>query len=161
MIDLLIRALKRYPYFPITIDGECYMNRHWTFQLGGAPRDKDNKREGSWLKARVHEITRSDRDRSLHDHPFDYLTFILKGGYWEITERPMRSRSKLIQAWPALYSTWYGPGSVLFRFAENAHRLVVPGREPAVTWFVSGPKRREWGFHTPTGWVHWTDFGGD
>lgn len=158
MIDFLIRLLKRRPYSPIIIDGATYMARDWTFQLGGKSPDENNKREGAWLCARVHTIFESDRDRALHDHPFDYLTFILKGGYWEITKQPTRKRSVLFSSSPLRYMTWYGPGSVLFRRAESAHRLIVGG-QPAVTWFIIGPRRRQWGFHTENGgWVYWKDF---
>jgi len=70
---------------------------------------------------------------------------------------------------------------VLYRKAESPHRLVLPpGVKEAVTLFITGPRRREWGFHfnksvaslTLTGtehgdlelpleeetWVPWQDF---
>lgn len=36
-----------------------------------------------WFGVRIHHIVRSDGDRELHDHPFSFVSFILKGGYWE------------------------------------------------------------------------------
>jgi hypothetical protein len=106
---------------------ERYMERFWVFRT-------------RWLSARLHRILRSDHDRDLHDHPWPYATLILRGGYWEITEQGQR---------------WHGPGSVLFRRATHLHRLVLPPDEPATTLFLHGRKRREWGFRTTAGWVHW------
>lgn len=63
----------------------------------------------SWPGLRVHKICRSDSDRELHDHPFTFLTIILRGGYYE----HLADGSK----------TWHGPGSILLRSAEVLHRL--------------------------------------
>lgn len=97
---------------------------------------------------RVHFIARSDTDRELHDHPFTFVSFILKGGYWEHTIDGKR--------------TWYGPGSIVFRTADVLHRLELPesrGVEtPAWTFVIRGARRREWGFLTGHGWVNWQNF---
>jgi hypothetical protein len=107
------------------LDG--YMERYWLFRT-------------RWLSARIHRILRSDNDRDLHDHPWSYVAVILRGGYLEVTESGER---------------WYGRGAVLFRRATHLHRLVLPPGETATTLFFVRPKRREWGFRTPAGWVHW------
>jgi hypothetical protein len=51
--------------------------------------------EGSYMRrfifrhpfgtVRLHNILRSDEDRHLHDHPFDFTSFLLSGGYTETT----------------------------------------------------------------------------
>ena len=90
----------------------------------------------------LHHIVRDDDDRALHDHPWRYVSFILSGGYWEVTESGHR---------------WYGRGSVVRRRAVHKHRLEV-GSNGAWTLFFSGHRTREWGFHCPQGWVPWRDF---
>lgn len=57
-----------------------------------------------WGTLRLHHILRSDDDRHLHDHPFDFTSFLLTGGYLEITDtfsnprvRPM-AKCKACQA---------------------------------------------------------------
>mgnify|MGYP000066528385 CR=1 FL=1 len=41
--------------------------------------------------------------------------------------------------------------------STSAHRIeLVAG--PVWTLFLTGPFRREWGFHCPQGWRHWRDF---
>ena len=96
---------------------------------------------------RIHKIERSDQDRELHDHPFSFVSIILKGGYIEETVDGRK--------------TFYGPGSILFRSADTLHRLdlvkTVPGvngtETPAWTFVIRGPERRQWGFLTPAGWI--------
>lgn len=105
-----------------------------------------------WFNVYYHVFLRSDDDRALHDHPWLSLSFILKGGYYDLTAGPDGT----------LERRFYGVGSVLFRWAASTHRvelLVKDGRPvPAATLFVTGPKIREWGFHCPRGWVHWRAF---
>lgn len=109
-----------------------------------------------WLPGiRVHHILRSDVDRELHDHPFDYVSIILRGGYREIT--PPRTDFERDMGYPVQHV--YRAPAVLFRRAESAHRLILD--RPAWTLVLRGPHRREWGFHVPgRGWVHWREFVG-
>lgn len=104
-----------------------------------------------WFGVRLHHIVRSDADRELHDHPFTFVSFILRGGYWEHTIDGRR--------------TWYGPGSIVVRSAEALHRLELEdeGRRegPAWTLVFRGPLRREWGFLCYGVWVHWKQFVAD
>lgn len=96
----------------------------------------------SFFGVRLHNILRSDSDRELHDHPFTFLSIILRGGYFEHTADGRR--------------TWYGPGSVVVRSGEALHRLELP--RPAWTLVLRGPNRRTWGYLTPTGWRAWDLF---
>lgn len=121
----------------------------------------------NWLTERVairlHQILRSDDDRALHDHPFDYVSLILSGGYWEVTEmdyleyvREASSKYKYAGFGSTpdtiMVKRWYGPGSILFRTANSAHRLILD-RESNDVWtlFIMGPKKQNWGFYTKEG----------
>jgi hypothetical protein len=89
----------------------------------------------------LHEFFRSDKDRCPHDHPWAFVTVILKGGYWEHTSTGKH---------------WRRAGSVLYRPAEFAHSIELePGTKPwslVLVW----EKSRDWGFYTPKGWEKWT-----
>lgn len=113
-----------------------------------------------WFELRVHHIVRSDGDRELHDHPFDFVSFIISGGYWEerLVDGALNNRTM----------TRCLPGSFIFRKAETLHRLslntLVDDLEdeydlPAWTFVIAGPRRREWGFVTETGegWISWKE----
>lgn len=106
------------------------------------------------IAIRVHDIISSDRARrpnaerpDFHDHPWHFVTVILSGGYWEW--RPTSNPGTTA-------ATWHGPGSVLFRKAEDLHYLElardVNGNEiPATTLFTTMPYKQKWGFKMPDG----------
>lgn len=107
-----------------------------------------------YMNLYLHQFCRSDDDRALHDHPWDFWSLILKGAYTEHTnEGPIRRKRF----------------SLAHRKAEHAHRVELDGytdmwtakawhEKPVWTLFFTTRKRREWGFWCPKSWVHWTDF---
>lgn len=139
--DRLIMRAMRTPYEHI---GD-YMERYWLIPYGC-----------KWafdFAARVHCIKRSDKDRAFHDHPWPYLTFILRGGYVEV--KPVFESGIYVGE----SRTYYGPGSVLFRKANSWHRLeIIPGK-CAWTLFITGPYKQRWGFLIqPQHKVYWKEF---
>lgn len=142
--DYLVRRAKRTPYFYLA----GYMERDWLVpQVDGGSLISVGCGPVTWRRpiakvlqklgvaVRVHKILRSDDDRALHDHPWPYVTVILKGGYFEVTNKD-----------GVEVSTWYGPGSILFRKATDAHRLVLNDGDPATTLFITGRLQQVWGF---------------
>jgi hypothetical protein len=111
---------------------------------------------------KLHHILRSDEDRDLHDHPWSFLSLILRGGYWEHqaidpAEDP-RHDLRYMNRSPLTYRVWYGPGSILWRPAPSPHRLELPAGRSAWSLVITGPKQREWGFRTICGWIPWTEY---
>ena len=92
---------------------------------------------------RLHHIMRSDNDRHFHDHPFNFISIILRGGY--IESRPKEP--------PEIYL----PGNVLFRFAEDLHYLKLLDRDAWTLVLATNPRRR-WGFETEDGWIDAADY---
>lgn len=92
----------------------------------------------------LHKIVRSD-DPILHDHPWSYLTVILRGGYWEHTPI-FDTNGKILTE----FQTWRGPGSIIYRKANEYHWLELDEDKPATTLFFMGAQQREWGFLTKT-----------
>ncbi len=96
-----------------------------------------------WGTFRLHNILESDAGRDQHDHPFDFWSLILSGGY--IEHRPgCRCTKRRITC------KWYGPGSIVRRKAEDLHRLELFQGKPAWTFVISGRYRRMWGFLVKT-----------
>lgn len=124
------------PHFRIGPPGDPYMLRWFII-----PR---NRRFNIYL----HKFLRDDDDRALHDHPWWFVSLILKGGYFERVE-PNRIISR-------------SPGSIAFRPATHRHRVILRGntgqREPCWTIVVTGRKKRTWGFWCPKGFVPWHEF---
>lgn len=122
----------------IQVNGDRYMDR-WEFRT-------------PFFTVRLHHILRSDQDRELHDHPWDFTSLILSAGYWEY--RPARAgRLGLSPPFCEIERRWCRPLSVVCRKAEDAHRLELT--RPVWTLVITGRKRRDWGFYTKDGWVHW------
>ena len=86
----------------------------------------------------IHKFLNSDPDH-LHDHPWNYRTIILYGGYWEYTEN-----SKM----------WKGPLSYIYSPATRFHRIELDKNTPYCwTLFIPGIRIREWGFKIKDKWV--------
>lgn len=118
-----------------------------------------------WFRLFVHKILRSDDDRDLHDHPWPFWTLILWGHYTEfvpVDNPPMFDHcGKMI-----VKSRRFGPGSLIRHRASDSHRLELDQDKmpwtsvfvPVWTLFWAGSRSRDWGFHTPDGWVQWEEY---
>jgi hypothetical protein len=115
--------------------------------------------ETKWLKICIHKILISD-DACLHDHPWNFISFIFKGEYLEYKcDNP-----KIMKDFSAFRLHYYDmkwiPKSkvhtapaLLYRRARVAHRLEII--EPVWTFVIMFRRVREWGFWTKTGWLPW------
>jgi hypothetical protein len=102
------------------------------------------------LNVYLHRFYRDDDDRALHDHPWWFISWMLWGGYFEVTPEGLRNRRWL---------------SVAYRPAIYQHRVVLRRQFPHFglmrscwTLVITGPKRRTWGFWCPKGFVPWHEF---
>lgn len=144
---------RRPPDNPI---GGDYLHRWYITPWSGAYRDDDQLPAGKrWWQRIVtslpgiylHIFYRSDYDRALHDHPWDSVSVVLSGGYFEHT--------------PPRGSQWRPPGSVIVRRAEDLHRVQLPSEFAcAVTLFITGRRRRQWGFDCEEGWRSYPEWMG-
>jgi len=89
---------------------------------------------------RLHHWIRSDDKRFFHDHPWNFLTIILKGSYTDVSpsldlflelQEPIKEILKR--------------GDFKFRKAEHKHYVVVPP-DGCWTLLFCGKYRRKWGF---------------
>lgn len=141
-------------------DGQPYLKRWYILNLG-------------FVRIRLHKIMLSDYD-CLHDHPWNFITIILKGGYTEKSEKDFFKLPKLwpesnvVKGWYDLERDvcvgevlkWYGPGSVLYRNAEYKHKIVLPHwnnvDHPSWSLVFMLKRRREWGFWSNLqGFIPW------
>lgn len=126
-----------------------------------------------WGNVYIHQMIEND-DRTVHDHPWWSLSLVLGGTYRDWRLVPCRGPAKRpgdiylpyrpaggSTAWGAagwLLGRLYGPGAVILRRPEYAHRLeLAHGAQRHSVWtlFMTGPKCREWGFYAAKGWMHW------
>jgi hypothetical protein len=148
ILHKLMNALGRYRLIPDRRTGADYMHRYYLLCK--------NRR---WFPFNVtlHKIVRSD-DPIFHDHPWPYLTIILKGGYWEHVPLYDEQGNMFGEV-----SKWRGPGSIIKRSATAMHWLELDMGKPATTLFFMGKQEREWGFlvrirQTKPKWVHYQTY---
>lgn len=117
------------------IDGGLYMGR-WRVVDEGTLASRILERLTGYSSIRLHRIMRADRDRDLHNHPFAYRTFVVRGWYTEQYQTfNKRRRNRIIQEGET------GTGD-----AETFHR--IDGVPPDGVWTVFCMTRNAgtWGF---------------
>lgn len=144
----LMNKLGRYRLIPDRQTGENYMHRYYLLF-------KDRKKFP--INVTLHKIVKSD-DPIFHDHPWPYLTIILKGGYYEHT--PFYNNEGMMIG---ELSRWRGPGSFIWRKAKEFHWLELDANQPVTTLFFMGPQQRDWGFlvgrtKTKRRWIQWENY---
>jgi hypothetical protein len=164
LAERLVKFARRKTQFPpnfvVGQDGNPYMKRWWIlFTPPSAPEGQGSKL--SRLCARlfnvyIHEFVHDDDDRALHDHPAPSISISLgeigKEYYrWSTMDEIYLDRDEIERERTVEF------GSIVFRSAKFAHRMIVPN-PGHVTIFIFGPRVREWGFVCPAGWRHWKEF---
>lgn len=153
-IENMIEQAQKTPYSPIPADGS-YMERFWVVPYDRQSQTGEDEGVGPLefrqrplsrilqiadLSARVHHIKRSDSARAFHDHPWDYCSVILRGGYREYF--PVFENGVFIGE----DFNYYESGEVLFRKAKSMHRIELEPGYGAWTLFICGPECNDWGF---------------
>jgi len=96
----------------------------------------------------IHQFLRSDRD-DLHDHPWNFCTFLVRGSY---TEKKWNEKEQRVQTIRRKVGR-RNKNRFVFRKATDQHQVLVDRDlklaekdQAALTIFMSGPTKREWGF---------------
>jgi len=116
------------PMISTTPDGEEYLRRYFIF-------------EHEKFRIYLHKISRSDADPCMHDHPWRFVSIILRGGYLEHTPKGSFRRKV---------------GRIIYHPIPWLHRLELV--KPAWTILIGGSVKRMWGFMTPTGWEPFEEY---
>ena len=153
-------------------------NRDWLHKLiSGQPHQVIPNRDGATYLRRwyliprnpffnvyLHHFLSSDDDRALHDHPWWFVSVILRGSYIEVSENTegkmtalvrtsitgIRSelvRTSVTDIWTTFWRRW-----IAFRPATYRHRVVLSSTSderdevPCWTLIVTGRRSRTWGF---------------
>lgn len=155
-----VAALKTDRFFliPTRERSGPYMLRMWLSPPLLTRKSDDRERFQSADSLLLHYFFRGDDDQALHDHPWDFRTRILAGGYLEhLPPHAWTRGSKLGPAWDK-HIVSHGKGTEVSHWAEDLHcvGVVQPG---TFTLVETGQERRVWGFH-PQGqeWIKSTDY---
>lgn len=95
-----------------------------------------------WFAVYLHRIGTPDSRPTLHDHPWNFAAFVLRGGYDECRDYSGgRHRIRRLNV----------------KHAEDFHWIDRLHRTPTWTLLLVGRRRREWGYLDPDGsWTHFT-----
>jgi len=97
----------------------------------------------------IHKFLKGDPD-DVHDHPWPYVTLILRGGYYEwVPTFNIYTNEKVNET-----RHWRGPGHFRFSRPTSYHRIELKENVTAWTLFMPGPHKREWGFLVNNKWIH-------
>ena len=78
----------------------------------------------------IHNIPDNDLEDHKHNHPWPFVSIILKGGYWEHLDSGRY---------------WRKPGKILFRSHKTRHRIEFDPSKPNVyTLYIMGPRLQDW-----------------
>ncbi len=112
---------------------ECPYAYRWTLNL--------------WLfSIRVHQWIRGDDKRFMHDHPWHFITLVVRGSYTDVSQRIVGEYK--FPNGPTLYPTEFirdklTAGSIRFRRASHSHYVETSG---AWTVLLCSMPVRQWGF---------------
>lgn len=94
-----------------------------------------------WAAIYLHRMDGPDSRATLHDHPWPFISFVLRGGYWE--RREYGQLGVCIDRVNAKRST-------------DFHYIYQLHRKPTWTLMLVGPRVRTWGYRDRDG--TWTAF---
>lgn len=104
-----------------------------------------------WFAIRVHQWIKTEDSRNMHDHPWDFYTLVVKGGYTDISEWPTVAAQqaagypiKIVDV-TEIRRDKLSFGSIRWRPAIHKHYVEV---NPGGCWTVllTGPVVRKWGY---------------
>jgi hypothetical protein len=110
--------------------------------------------KSKWCSLYIHRFMRSDADDP-HDHPWNFLTYVISGGYTEVFYDRMKPEIKdgaFINLWLKTINR-RKVGSIAHRNAHDIHQVVIDRpyelnelKQAPFTFCLIGPRFREWGF---------------
>jgi len=120
-------------------DGRVYLNR-W-----GIGHD----RVGGIL---LHRMDAPDPGIDTHDHPWFFVSLILKGGYIEYrsTNRESEEQTRVVRL------RW----SIRTMRLDECHTITELIHDQSWSLVLRGPRRRQWGFYPPEGYMNESKYDG-
>ena len=106
-----------------------------------------------WFSVFLHRIDGPDPDQDVHDHPWNFVSFVIRGGYVEQYVLPLLGSGAAPRT--KVWRRWSVHRMPLGAYHKIERLLGVP------TWtlILTGRRRREWGFLTHAqGHVPWRKY---
>lgn len=102
-----------------------------------------------WFNIYIHQILKSDAEAHMHDHPWNFFSFILSGGYKEV--------STYAPSWQQVWTHYYLRHSLVHHKRSDAHKITLMA--PCVwTLVLTYGKWKTWGYQTEAGWIDFKSY---
>jgi hypothetical protein len=102
-----------------------------------------------WFQIMLHWINISDQDPGIHDHPWSFCSFVLRGFYREVTARPIwwgnvEDNGFNIWLYDVQYRTirWFN-----YKNTRDAHNINAVSGKGVLSLLITGPRQKSWGFY--------------
>lgn len=150
--------------------GELYMGRWSIIEQGSrAGEVLSFLTRGRYNHCRLHWIRKADRDRELHDHPFNYCTFVLNGWYTEQYIPHDRLNASYMRLWQGSTKCLNGTsemeqfrtisaGGYMQAEVGQFHRIASVSEDGVWTLFFMGQDTGKWGFLVDGRWMRSSQF---
>lgn len=111
--------------------------------------------ETPWFNIYIHGIYKEDEEAHLHDHPWNYLSIVLRGYFSERTLNYDVITDENKKEWKSrrIEENVIGPSSFIYRKAESFHKIQKLHSNAVFTLFFTGKRKREWGYDLSGNWV--------
>jgi hypothetical protein len=112
----------------------------------------------------VHRIDGPDPGLDLHDHPWSFVTIVLRGGYIDLqahihADGQHHDERMTRFVWGHRHDRYgYLVGPRIHRMPLDVAHRIMSARPGTWTLVLRGPTRRVWGFYPPEGRVEWTTY---
>lgn len=93
----------------------------------------------------IHFIYGPDPQGAVHNHPYNFIAFAIKGSY---VEKFVDSEDGSV-LFPAIRTVWF----TNIKYRKDFHRITSTSKPPVITILFRGIRRDDWGFLTPNGFV--------
>lgn len=101
-----------------------------------------------WFGIYFHCIYQADKDLHCHDHPWDYISIPLWGRFVE--------RKKVKEGVYEFNPVHFG--MIIKRKAEEFHQIYFLNSKKVYTLFLTGRRKREWGYDVNGKWYGWEEY---
>jgi hypothetical protein len=91
-----------------------------------------------WFSIYIHGIYASDKDKHLHNHPWDYKSIVLKGSYVEETTNGVNILKF---------------GTITSKDGNDYHKIKQLLTKSVYTLFIVSPVKRVWGYQVDGGFI--------
>jgi hypothetical protein len=120
-----------------------------------------------YISIYIHRFLLSDQ-ADLHNHPWNFCSYVIRGGYTEVFFRGKVNSSIDPNFKPTTNKRSTTENRFAFRKANDFHRVVLDKEysikeidKAPLTFFVGFRRTQVWGFLSPKGFINWKTYLGE